>query len=161
MWCTVGSFLAHYCHLHTGPATALTRACTTMAMGGLRQGLTVCQVQTISSTQFTRHTQRLKETEREWQRQGGRDIVEAKLYMRLLAKFCMRLCGSFIQGGKVLECACDRTVSVQWCVCVGVCVSVCVGAVGYYSCAMYDDESAFFFWFSTQYVIDFLEKSAC
>ena len=94
-----------------------------MGMGGLRQGLTVYQVQTTSSTQFTRHTQRLKETEREWQRQRGRDIVEAKFDMRLLAKFCMRLCGSFIQGGKVLECACDRTVSVH---CGGVCAWVCV-----------------------------------
>ena len=129
MWCgTVGSFLAHYCHLRTGSPTVLTRACTTMGMGGLCQGLTVCQVQTTSSTQFTRHTQRLKETEREWQRQGDRDIVEHKFCMRLFVKFCMRLYGSYIQGGKVLECACDRTVSVQWCVCVGVSVSVCVCA---------------------------------
>jgi len=49
MWCgTVGSFLAHYCHLRTGYPTALTRAYTTMGMGGHRQGLTLCPVQATS-----------------------------------------------------------------------------------------------------------------
>ena len=129
MWCgTVDLFLKRYCHLRTGSPTVLTCACTGMGMGGLCQGLMVCQVQTTSSTQCTCHTQGLKETEREWSRQGGKDIVETKIYMRLFTKFCMRLCISCIQGGKVFECACNRTVSVQWCVCVCVYVSVYVCA---------------------------------
>ena len=52
--------------------------------------------------------------------------MEAKYYMRLFTKFWMRLCGSFMEGDKVFECACERTESVQWIVCVFACMCVCV-----------------------------------
>ena len=43
--------------------------------------------------------------------------METKFYMRLLTKFCMRLCGSFMEGDNVFMEG-DKVCCVCVCVCV-------------------------------------------
>ena len=52
--------------------------------------------------------------------------METKFYMRLFTKFCMRLCGSFMEEDKVFMEGDKMCVCVYTRVCVFVCVYVCL-----------------------------------